>query len=234
MIRTFKAVFLDAGGTLFHPYPSVGELYHEVARRYGCEAHPEFIQKTFHELWVKKDGMAALASQSSEKIEKQWWRDLVREIFEMAGGLRDFENFFEELYDLFARPHVWRVFPETIEVLKELRQTKKCVGIVSNWDSRLFGLCAGLEVEKYVDFILASAVFGAAKPSPKIFHEALKKAGVRPEEAVHVGDSLEDDIRGAEGAGIRAILIDRHSTRSAKEHPRGRVTIIRSLRELLQ
>ncbi len=233
MIQSYKVVFFDAGGTLFHPYPSVGEIYSQVARRYGCEASSDFLQKTFHELWIKKDGMAALASHSSEKIEKQWWRDLVREIFEMAGGLRDFEIFFEELYDLFARPHVWRLFPETLEVLQELRQTKKCIGIVSNWDSRLFGLCEGLEVQKHVDFILASAVFGAAKPNEKIFREALKKAGVRPEEAVHIGDSLEDDIRGAERIGIRPILIDRHSSRSVEHSSLNHVTVIRDLRELL-
>ncbi|HXV28288.1 MAG TPA: HAD-IA family hydrolase [bacterium] len=233
MIKNYKAIFFDAGGTLLHPYPSVGQIYHEVARRYGCEAHPEFLQQTFHHLWIKKDGMSALVGHSSEKVEKKWWRELVHELFERAGGLRDFEAFFEELYDLFARPHVWRLYPEAVEVLECLKKEKKQIGIISNWDSRLFGLCEGLAITPYFDFILASAVFGAAKPSERIFEEALKKAGVHPSEAVHIGDSLEDDIRGAERAGIRAVLIDRGPNRSLQNHPLNHVTIIRDLRELL-
>ena len=46
------------------------------------------------------------------------------------------------------------------------------MGIISNWDSRLFSLCKDLGLDAYMDFILASAVFGASKPSPKIFEEA--------------------------------------------------------------
>ena len=56
---------------------------------------------------------------------------------------------------------------------------------------------------------MASAEFGAAKPDPAIFARGLELAGVRPEEALHVGDSPVEDGEGARAAGIRAVLIGR-------------------------
>jgi putative hydrolase of the HAD superfamily len=211
-----KAVFFDAGGTLFRPYPSVGEVYSEVARAHGLETDPAKLESIFHSLWEKRDGLASLASHSSEKEEKNWWHSLVWEVFSSLGTVENFDAFFDELYDRFASPETWCLFEDALPALREMKKSKKIVGIVSNWDSRLFRICKGLGLEPYLDFILASAVVGAAKPSPKIFQEALRRAGVQPEEAIHVGDSLEDDIRGAEQAGIRAVFLDRQGTRTSQ------------------
>ncbi|MBI3306845.1 MAG: HAD-IA family hydrolase [Candidatus Omnitrophica bacterium] len=233
-LSPFRAIFFDAGGTLLGPYPSVGEIYCDVASRYGLSAEAKHLEKLFHESWFKRDRLQNLASHSSEKIEKDWWRHLVNEVFSQVGTIERFEDFFNELYDVFGHPSSWRLYPETEYVLAELKKQGKKLGIVSNWDSRLFKLCSGLGLEKYFDFVIASAVFGAAKPSPKIFEEALKKAGVLPHEAVHVGDSLEDDIHGAKRLGIEAVLIDR----SVSGKPRDRekflhIKTITHLEELL-
>lgn len=208
-----RAVFFDAGGTLFRPYPSVGEVYSEVAGRHGLRTDPDAVEKRFHELWVARDGLCGLSARSGEKEERSWWKGLVREVFSEFGRLGDFDSFFEELYDRFARPETWRLFPDALPVVRELKKRGKILGIVSNWDSRLFGICEGLGLKPHVDFILASAVVGAAKPHPGIFREALKQAGVEANEALHVGDSLEDDVLGAQRAGIHAVFINRKGHR---------------------
>ena len=211
-----RAVFFDAGGTLFQPYPSVGEIYSEVAGRYGLKADPHQMEQVFHRAWEERDGLASLSNRSGEKEERFWWKALVAEVFSRFGKIRDFDAFFEELYDRFASAASWRLFPDALEVLRKLKEKGKIVGIVSNWDSRLFGICDGLGLRPYIDFILASAVIGAAKPHPKIFQEALKQARVSAHEALHVGDSLEDDVRGAEGAGIRAVFLSRKGNRTSE------------------
>ena len=210
MLASFKAVFFDAGGTLLHPYPSVGEIYFEVASRYGCRTPAGVLESKFRDAWLKRDGIGNLASHSNEKVERDWWKNLVFEVFSETLPGQNFEKFFAELYDLFAQPQVWRLYPGVHELLENLKNQKKRLAIISNWDSRLFKICAGLDIEKYFDFILASAVFGASKPSPLIFQEALRRTGVLPHEAVHIGDSLADDIHGAHQVGIHAIHIDRH------------------------
>jgi len=215
-LKGIKAVFFDAGGTLFQPHPSVGEIYSEVAARHGLVAEPEELERIFHEAWVKRDGLASLSTHSGEKQERQWWHALVLEVFSSVGQIDDFESFFEELYDRFASPEAWRLFPDALPALREMKKRGKTIGIVSNWDSRLFGICEGLGLRQYLDFVLASAVVGAAKPHPMIFQEALRHARVGPSEAVHVGDSLEDDVLGAQRSGIHAVFIDRKGNRASQ------------------
>lgn len=234
MIDAFSALLFDAGGTLLHPYPSVGEIYAEVADRYGTRVASQDIQKKFMEEWRRRDGMSQLTVHVDEKIEKDWWRAIVRDVFAPFGLVERFEEFFEELYDLFARPEVWRLYPGAPEVLGELRRRGKRLAIVSNWDSRLFKLCDGLGITGYFEFILASAVFGASKPGPRIFEEALRRLEIEPSQALHIGDSFEDDIKGASAVGIPAVLIDRHrhfdGAAAGPFRPR---RVIRDLAELL-
>jgi putative hydrolase of the HAD superfamily len=66
-----------------------------------------------------------------------------------------------------------------------------------------------LEVDRLVDFVLVSEEFGAAKPDPEIFREALRLAGVKQEEAIFVGDSVEFDMAGARAAGIPTVWVNR-------------------------
>ncbi len=229
-----RAIFFDAGGTLFRPFPSVGHYYSEVAAKHGCRVSPEDVEAAFRRVWSEHDGIGDLRSLSNEKVEKEFWRKIVTAVFKDFKGLTAFDPFFEELHTLFAEPGVWRLYPEVEKVLRSFKEKKFIIGMVSNWDSRLLKLCKGLGIDRYFDFKVISAVFGAAKPDPKIFKEALRQAGVRADEAVHIGDSLEDDVRGAHLAGIKSIWLDRsgrHAT-LAKDH-QDFVTVVRDLRELI-
>lgn len=207
-----KAVFFDAGGTLFSVRPSVGEIYSRIAQKYGMHTQPELIEKFFREEFSKRDKLTAIEAHSNEKNEKEWWKNLVRTVFEKAVPLRRFDSFFEELYDVFATEEVWALYPDVLGVLKELRKRRFLTGIISNWDARLFTICRGMKIEPYFDFILASAVVGFSKPDSRIFNRALMLVGVSAGEALHVGDSLENDYSGARHAGLRAVLISRNGS----------------------
>jgi putative hydrolase of the HAD superfamily len=61
-----------------------------------------------------------------------------------------------------------------------------------------------------VDFALASRAHGRRKPCGTIFAAALALGGAPPDAAVMVGDSLDDDVAGATGYGLRAVLVDRN------------------------
>lgn len=229
-----KAVFFDAGGTLFRPFPSVGHYYSDVAAKHGCCVAPEIIEASFLRVWREHDSLGDLRSHSDEKVEKAFWYKIVTEVFKDFSGLKSFDDFFEELHDLFAEPSVWKLFPDTLATLQGLKEKGFALGLVSNWDSRLVKLCRGLGLDRFFDFMVISAVFGAAKPDPRIFQEALRQARVQAQEAVHIGDSLEDDVRGAHLAGIKAIWLDRSNRHGELEKKdRDFVTVICDLRELI-
>jgi putative hydrolase of the HAD superfamily len=60
-----------------------------------------------------------------------------------------------------------------------------------------------------VDVALTSRVHGKSKPHDSIFRAMLERLEVAADEAVMVGDDVEDDVRGAEAVGMRALLVDR-------------------------
>jgi putative hydrolase of the HAD superfamily len=201
-----KAVFFDAGNTLFRPYPSVGHVYSRMARKYGCHAAPAWVEKRFQEEWKRRNGLANL---KDERREREWWYHLVRRVFGARFPKGKFRAYYDELYELFAEPKTWRLYPDVLPTLKSLTQRGVRLGVVSNWDSRLFKLCDRLGVSRHMDFILASAVEGAVKPEKELFRRALARARVKPWEAVHIGDSLREDYWGAQQAGLGALLICR-------------------------
>ncbi len=227
-MKAIKAVFFDAGGTLLRPYPSVGEIYSSFAKKHGKKVHPDHVNTVFYELWHHRNGLAALQAGTSNKAEKAWWRELVREVFDRFNGMENFEIFFEDLYHSFASKDTWQVFEETEKVLQTLKDKGYYLAIISNWDSRLLQICKSLDLERHFDAIHASALVGFAKPDPRIFQTALDHAGVLADEAVHVGDSVEDDYFGADALGIKAFFLDRTGD---QRHPK--VRTIRSLDELL-
>ncbi len=120
-----------------------------------------------------------------------------------------FDEFFEEVFQVFEDPKTWKLYPETEAVLRQLKAQGLELGIISNFDSRLFPVLRGLGIEQFFDTITISSLSQAAKPAPKIFHLALEKHAVDPEDAVHVGDSLKEDVEGATKAGLTSVLIDR-------------------------
>ena len=83
------------------------------------------------------------------------------------------------------------------------------LGVISNFDSRLFGLLEGFDIARFFDPIVISTRAGAAKPEVEIFTQALAAHNVRSEEALHIGDSPHADIAGAQAAGLFPVLVDR-------------------------
>jgi putative hydrolase of the HAD superfamily len=205
-----KVIFFDAGGTLFRPYPSVGAVYARVALAHGVRVDAAVVEKTFHAKWHERSGLTTLAVLTSEKIEREWWYALVRDVFGNLGEFDNFDAFFHELYDLFARAECWRLFDDTVPVLEELKRRKFRMGIISNWDHRLFSIVEQLGLSHFFEQVTASSAVGTAKPGKKIFEAALVAMKASPGESLHIGDSLEDDFRGATRAGLAAVLLDRH------------------------
>src|SRR3989338_875996 len=120
-LRT-KAVFFDAGGTLFRPFPSVGKIYAQTASSFGAKCDPEVLEAEFHAAWQKRGGLSSLGVQTDEKKERDWWYSLVKEVFASHGGVPRFDEFFSVLHRSFEEKHLWEIYPEVLEVLAHLRE----------------------------------------------------------------------------------------------------------------
>lgn len=98
------------------------------------------------------------------------------------------------------------VYPEAEECLRKLSKKYK-IGIIAN---QVFGSEERLEkigLLKYINLVVASAEEGVAKPDLHIFEIALSKAYCKAEEAVMVGDRLDNDIVPANKIGMKTVWI---------------------------
>jgi putative hydrolase of the HAD superfamily len=100
-------------------------------------------------------------------------------------------------------------YPDAAPALRDLRARGLRLVVASNWDCSLPQVLDEAGLAPLVDGVVASAVVGADKPAPAVFEAALALARCSAERAVHVGDSPSNDVAGARGAGIRALLLDR-------------------------
>ncbi|MCF8721971.1 HAD-IA family hydrolase [Nitrospina gracilis] len=210
MIQDFKAVFFDVGGTLLRVHPSVGDVYARHARPYGFDGEPDALNQAFRSHWKSMGGMESLGTAKGPEVERGFWKELVRRVFEPY-GLQRFDAYFDEIYDVFRSDACWRVFEDVTEsgLLDRLQARGVVLGVISNWDSRLPEIIDNTGLGKYFQFVLASTVVGSAKPDIGIFQEALRLSGVQPHEACHIGDEVGTDVTGAQNAGVHPILIDR-------------------------
>lgn len=205
-----KAILLDAAGTLFTSVRPIGESYALFARRYGKEVSAKELARRFSQCHSTASPLAFPGAQGKElrELERNWWKELVRRVFEPFSPFESFDRYFAELFDYFSKPKTWSLFDDTAETLAALKQRGLILCVISNFDSRLFGILQGLGIRSHFDSVLISSQVGYAKPAAEIFHSALSRYGLSPQEALHVGDSPETDIVGAKGAGLQGILLD--------------------------
>jgi putative hydrolase of the HAD superfamily len=100
-------------------------------------------------------------------------------------------------------------YPDSVPALEALRERGLPAVVVSNWDCSLGKVLERCGLSGLIEGAVSSAEAGARKPDPAIFEPALELAGCEASEALHVGDTPEEDLAGARAAGIRVLLINR-------------------------
>jgi putative hydrolase of the HAD superfamily len=201
-----KAILLDALGTLVALEPPAPLLRAELARRLGVrvsEAEAEraiAAEIAYYRAHLDEgrdpESLAALRARCAEAM-----RAALPSSFSMIDV--------DELTEALLASLRFDPFPDAAPALAAARERGRRLVVVSNWDVSLNDVLERLGLARLLDGVVTSAAAGARKPAPAIFARALLLAGVRPDEAIHVGDSLDEDVAGARAAGIEPILIRR-------------------------
>jgi putative hydrolase of the HAD superfamily len=182
-----QAILLDALGTLVGLEPPWKRLAGDDAER---AFKVEMAYYRAHCIEGRNEAsLVDLRRRCAALLSEELGRDVPVE--EMMGAIR------------------FRAFGDAAPALAELRARGLRLVCVSNWDYALPDVLERVGLGELLDGVVTSAEVGAAKPDAAIFAEALRLAGCDAGDALHVGDSREEDIAGATAAGIRALLIDR-------------------------
>jgi putative hydrolase of the HAD superfamily len=202
-----KALFLDAGNTLFTERVPRVLMYSCIAHEFGGRDLPEDMGESmsmaFRELPQSIDG--------NFRFSLEWFRHFnARVLTEASVPATQLDSAHERLVEVFEDPMTYNVFEEVPEFLRQLAQMDLQVGILSNWSERLPLLCNKLGLSEHVQFVITSADIRAEKPDRSAFERALFRAGVPAVEALHIGDHPSRDVQGALNAGLRVAMIARN------------------------
>jgi putative hydrolase of the HAD superfamily len=222
----FDALLIDAHGTLVTLEPPAPRLRVLVRERYGVDVGTERASAAIgaeiayyrNHLAEGRDpaSLARLRARSAEVLLGALGHD------EVLTGIAS-----DEAVTLLLDALAFRAYDDALPALAAARALGMRIVVVSNWDCSLPETLEAVGLLPAVDAVVASAAFGAAKPDPALFVEGLRVAGVDPERALHVGDSVTEDVAGALAAGVEPVLIVRSG-----ERPPSDVRSVRSLSEL--
>jgi REG-2-like HAD superfamily hydrolase len=128
-------------------------------------------------------------------LEEKWFDPIVAEAWEGLYG---------------EKSVVFSLYEDSLPALQALKERGYRVAALSNWDYSLHRVVEMLGLKPYLEQVIASLEEGIEKPEPEIFRIALSRLGAKPEETLHVGDNVIDDVQGALGAGLSAVLLERN------------------------
>jgi putative hydrolase of the HAD superfamily len=199
-----RAILLDALGTLVALEPPAPRLRGELASRFGLEVT---------EAQARQAIAAEIAYYRAHLDDGRDSESLAGLRRRCAGVLRSAlpaaELELDRLTEALLASLRFTTFPDVPPALRDARGRGRRLVVVSNWDVSLNGVLTALGLAPLLDGIVTSAVAGARKPSAAIFEQALALVGTAPGEAIHVGDSLTEDVAGARAAGIEPVLMRR-------------------------
>lgn len=149
-----------------------------------------------------------------------WWGEVIRRTAIGAGADvsatdKHLPRIIPALMEQFSSSKGYVLYPDAVPTLRELQRLGIPTGVITNADNRIRQVFESLDEGRNFKNPLGLAPFlaseeeGVEKPSRAIFDRALERAGVELGQALHVGDELAADIRGAQSAGWQALLIRR-------------------------
>ncbi len=237
-IMTPEVLLFDLDDTLMVEKSSAEASFTEVSKyvqqKYGInpEIFHESVKRNARKLWHELP-----THPYCKKIGISSWEGLWADFsgdHEMLKLLSSYKNFYQitswynslkefKIYDkdfagilsqMFRRERRKRhlLFPESIEVLKNLEPVSR-LGLITNGAPDLQReKISGGNLKKYFKYIIISGEVNVGKPDKQIFNIALDKFKVNKESVIMIGDSIDRDIQGAKDTGIKAVWLNRNNS----------------------
>jgi HAD superfamily hydrolase (TIGR01509 family) len=185
---SLRAVVFDLWGTLIDASAEeLRALRRRTARRAGIE------EERFDSLWAetyreRETGpilpalrAVGIADEALEEI-LAWRREVIQKALVPADG--------------------------ALDVLADVRRRGLRTGLITMCTQEVSELWPQTELAPLIDESVFSCEVGLAKPDPRIYELLCERLEVAPADALYVGDGANDELPGAERAGMRAVLLD--------------------------
>jgi putative hydrolase of the HAD superfamily len=233
-----RAVLFDFGGTLYdyaNLVPGDQESLASLCEWAGVSAEPAEIRRAYRDS-IRRVFHAYLPR--SYYLHRDLFRDAAAGMLEQLGvpaREEDLDRYRAMQWDRHRRDFVLR--EGVHDTLRALSERGVRVGLVSNIDDdQLEHLLEIAGIADRLDFHISSERAGSCKPHGAIFEQALNLAACQAPEALFVGDTLQQDVEGANRAGLVSVLLWHRSDRQPPDdgpRPRHVISNIPQVLELL-
>jgi len=203
-----STIFFDFGGTLAEVPVTISrpeKVWVDLAWKLGLNLSETLVRHALE--------------ATNEKLEGQIYRYVGRTAEYWAlfdGAVMDRLRIREKRAELgkaleaaFGDPTSRELFPESRDILTQLKAAGYHLGLISNNNDLLLKVLEHHGLDNLLESVTFSQEVGAEKPAPEIFSKALARAHCAPADAVHIGDSLRADVEGARRSGLQAIWLNR-------------------------
>ncbi|RRO12785.1 HAD family hydrolase [Saccharopolyspora rhizosphaerae] len=190
MPEPIDLVLLDVGGPVYDDAAYRDALL-RATRELAAEEGSEFAEEDFLRLYDER-----------RQAQGGSLRTAVAQRFLTEHDRRELSDLAEQY---------WEYPPEALhdDVLPALRALREHyrIAVVANQRSVVVEALRRDGVAEHVDVWAISETVGVEKPDPRIFQHALDEAGAPASRAVHVGNRLDTDVRGAHRLGLRTVWV---------------------------
>ena len=213
-----KAIFLDYTGTVMKEQ---NRYTLEVARMIAAHSSLHDLPEIFRVWWSIIKELEDASYMDAYMTEDQ----IARKALDILSEKYDFQGNHEEFIEL---AHAfWSKSPAFEDVKEFFEQCPLPIYMITNNGVEYVNVflqdnglrCAG---------VICGDMVKAYKPHRELFQKALTVSGCSADEVIHIGDSVVSDVKGAQGVGIRPILLDREGKDASDEY-----LTMGSLREVL-
>ncbi len=208
-----KAVFFDLDGTLRHNIPAGGEVFADYAAQLGLPIKHEDRLRAFrweNYYWANSTDLKEDKKIYPEENRDFWLHYSRRQLIALGASKTQAEELALQVHEYMEESYKPNsIVPEDVRrILPALKSSGFKMGVISNREKPFQAEIEALGLSPYFDFSMAGGEVNAWKPEPEIFIHACRRADVRPQEAIYVGDNYFADVVGARRAGLHPILYD--------------------------
>jgi len=208
----YKAIFFDFDDTLVHSDPPVFDMFLPACEAAGLSFDEDQVREGHRFLYEYFSGSLAQKefADLGHDLEK-FHSNLTTNVLVNMGAEHGKAKAAVQSENLtVALPRGRRCYPEVFSVLDSYKDQGYTMGVITNNEANIAGQCVEHGLDHYFEFVISRIDAGCSKPEAAIFEAALNHVGIKPEEAVHVGDNYYADVIGARNVGIMPVLLDNH------------------------
>lgn len=213
-----RLVSFDALHTIITPRLPIHVQYSEIFTPYLGVLDPDSIAHSF-KFALKQ---VSIERPAYRKGVSAWWEEVIRRTAIGAGAdaqavSQSLDEIVPRLIHRFSSKEGYKLFDDTVETLEALKEMNVRTALVTGADSRILSALEDLSVLHMFSPIITADKECLNKPSMSIFLCACVRGGVKPQEAVHVGDDIHDDYWSSWYAGYHPLLLRRPGADGAGE-----------------